>query len=533
TRAYFSPGTGSRRPYLLDPVPEGVHMGAEGRFVDGYLICSFNQSFDTFVEGHSFNLGSERYHLQIAAGEMNTTTEVMGFHHERYSMSPRLNLTSAELTLEPTTLDSFYEGCGVTAGCMGCNQAYSCSGSESCISSKNCASMLRYSVADGHYGFLFYRRASSEDNWISIALSENKGMGPSSSATICAPMGGDEGVRPQSYWIKGEEDPIPIENEVEGLIEDSTGSFDDGLLWCSFSRDAITTVEGKEFDLLNSKFFLTVSGAPSYHGPKKAVSGAPVDFNKITGPLADNKWKLEAHAICMILAWLGSASCGILTARYYKKSWSEKEMCGKAIWDRKKKKTVADQRRSADHVLLETLLQVHVANMLATVALSVMGFAFILSELGEFEKGTHPIVGLISLILAFVQPFMALARCEPDHPKRPIFNWAHFIVGNSAHILAVTNIFLAVDMEEGGLRLPTVSYYFLIPAVVVYVLAHLGLSVLAPRQAKKQNGGDNAGEKLRQGLLFLQIIVSWTMALILCLIITGDLKVDPDGKKFA
>ena len=34
------------------------------------------------------------------------------------------------------------------------------------------------------------------------------------------------------------------------------------------------------------------------------------------------------------------------------------------------------------------------------------------------------------------QPIMAMFRCSPIHPQREVFNWAHFCVGQSAHILA-------------------------------------------------------------------------------------------------
>ena len=53
----------------------------------------------------------------------------------------------------------------------------------------------------------------------------------------------------------------------------------------------------------------------------------------------------------------------------------------------------------------------HVVFMILTVFLSILGFAFILvEEGGEFEAETHPLVGLFSLIAAFIQPVMALAR---------------------------------------------------------------------------------------------------------------------------
>ena len=43
---------------------------------------------------------------------------------------------------------------------------------------------------------------------------------------------------------------------------------------------------------------------------------------------------------------------------------------------------------------------------------------------------------LICAGLVLLQPLMALLRPLPSSPNRKYFNWIHFIVGNSAHILA-------------------------------------------------------------------------------------------------
>ena len=92
---------------------------------------------------------------------------------------------------------------------------------------------------------------------------------------------------------------------------------------------------------------------------------------------------------------------------------------------------------------------------------------------------------------------MALMRPGPNAPKRYIFNWAHMLVGYSAHILAsndfiikrfscftyllflivyiVTCIFLAVEMEEA--ELPYETYWILTAHICCYVGAHIILTV--------------------------------------------------------
>lgn len=79
--------------------------------------------------------------------------------------------------------------------------------------------------------------------------------------------------------------------------------------------------------------------------------------------------------------------------------------------------------------------------MVITWALTIVAFVLIFVELGGWTSvpistNPHSLIGVIVTILAFIQPIMAYFRPHPGTPKRFIFNWAHWLVGNSAHILA-------------------------------------------------------------------------------------------------
>ena len=75
--------------------------------------------------------------------------------------------------------------------------------------------------------------------------------------------------------------------------------------------------------------------------------------------------------------------------------------------------------------------------MLMTWALTVVGLFCILAfEKWQFEKEPHYIVGIVAVVLCLVQPVMAAFRPGPTAPNRVIFNWAHWGVGNAAHVLA-------------------------------------------------------------------------------------------------
>ena len=78
--------------------------------------------------------------------------------------------------------------------------------------------------------------------------------------------------------------------------------------------------------------------------------------------------------------------------------------------------------------------------MMVTWTLTIVAFVLIFVELGGWTsipatQNPHAVIGLITTLLAFIQPVMAYFRPHPDAPRRFIFNWAHWTVGKSAHTL--------------------------------------------------------------------------------------------------
>lgn len=65
------------------------------------------------------------------------------------------------------------------------------------------------------------------------------------------------------------------------------------------------------------------------------------------------------------------------------------------------------------------------------------------------DVNAHAIMGAIVTGLAFIQPFMALFRCDPDSRYRFIFNYFHALVGTSALILSLATLFLATTNFKG------------------------------------------------------------------------------------
>ncbi|PAA51129.1 hypothetical protein BOX15_Mlig013689g1 [Macrostomum lignano] len=149
----------------------------------------------------------------------------------------------------------------------------------------------------------------------------------------------------------------------------------------------------------------------------------------------------KAHGCFMILAWVLCASIGTLIARYYKLQWPGRLLGREAFW-----------------------FQLHRILMGFTCCLTLLSFILIFidlrgySGLDSFPELLHPILGIIVTILTFMNPLIALCRCDPSHENRPCFNWIHWLVGTIAYVLAVLNLFLGLRLERAG-DLSSINYH--------------------------------------------------------------------------
>lgn len=101
---------------------------------------------------------------------------------------------------------------------------------------------------------------------------------------------------------------------------------ENGVVYCQVERDAVTTVNGLTFDMINDKHhLLLVSGtqlltdAVGFHDIDEDGSEFPfllTEFNIVTGR---SRVMLYIHASFMITAWIGCASIGIFSARFEQK----------------------------------------------------------------------------------------------------------------------------------------------------------------------------------------------------------------------
>jgi hypothetical protein len=65
-----------------------------------------------------------------------------------------------------------------------------------------------------------------------------------------------------------------------------------------------------------------------------------------------------------------------------------------------------------------------------TIVMNLCSVFRCFSRCSEGKLLTCNFSGFVTVALAFIQPFVALLRCDPMHRFRWIFNWIHWIIGN-------------------------------------------------------------------------------------------------------
>lgn len=199
---------------------------------------------------------------------------------------------------------------------------------------------------------------------------------------------------------------------------------EDGKIYCLVERDPVTQVDDLTFNLDEQVFFLLISSGSTaaelsigYHDLNRDVSSSQVRFDNpmIIRPLnrQPSKTMVLIHGSFMIVAWIGSTSIGVFTARYMRHIWSGKQVFGKDVW-----------------------FVIHQCAMSLTWVLTISSVIIIWTDVGEWKTSTHSLLGIIATVLCFIQPLAAFFRPGPKDEARPIFNFMHGYVGKLAHLIA-------------------------------------------------------------------------------------------------
>ncbi|CAG0917790.1 unnamed protein product, partial [Notodromas monacha] len=345
------------------------------------------------------------------------------------------------------------------------------------------------------------------------------------SVVLCktAPTRSSLNISVDAYWNSGKTTPTLLDPSPAGVVIDPNGRYENGDMYCSFSQSVQTTVASNKFDLYKESYFVLLAAGPIRNDGTLAihtVRGAPgsaVNLTSVEGADLTGEALELAHGVLMIFAWVAAASSGMLAARYYKRTWVASTLLGKAVW-----------------------FTIHRGLMALTWILTIVSFLIIVIKEQGFEKGYHPTIGIIVLVLTFIQPFLAAIRCSPNNPKRIWFNWSHWLIGSLAHILACVNIFLAFDLWQAS----EIGYYIFGAFVIFYCLSHVGLQFQRYMIEKSERNSTSpvvdgksdydllaskeaSGSGLRRMMFGLTIVVNVGVSIALCLVFSRSIGGEP------
>lgn len=347
------------------------------------------------------------------------------------------------------TTDPIYRGCGENKGCFGFP--------EGCVETRNCRAVVATIVQGERYIFEM-KSGYNRPAYVAVALSNDAKMGDDS-VIECVPEQGT--VNAYASWTFAGPYGVSRQGIAQNFIRLLEKSHVDGVIHCKVERDAVTTVKGQKFDMINEKYHLLLATGSeadsthvSYHDIGRHVSGVPLALAEVGPVQGTSKLLLRLHGAFMLTAWIGTASLGILLARYFRQTWVGNQLCGKDQW-------------FAWHRFL----------MVLTWVLTMAGFVIIFVEIGGWSQvdNPHAILGTVTTVLCFLQPIGAYFRPHPGTKRRSLFNWLHWLGGNLAHIIAIVAIFFAVKLQKA--ELPEWLDFILVAFVAFHVFMHLIFSI--------------------------------------------------------
>jgi hypothetical protein len=362
-----------------------------------------------------------------------------------------------------------YEGCGVSKGCFGvpagCVDTFLAAG-DSATDGDVCSMMVTWQKKGDKNTFQLNGRQT--EGYVAVGISPAKKMYPAS-VVGCLPE--SSGPRVIRTYNKDQNGNHPTTDERLGLEDIQPGSIVDGYVFCSFAQKNHRIEEiGQDFNfdsndyhyLLARSSALGSGGTTLGHHSDRIVSPSPIHITNVAVVSAsNNEILIKLHGSFLVVAWLVCASTGMFTARYLKQTHTEVMPFNKAFW-----------------------FVVHVVCMFTTFFFTVCGIIFIfIKKDGYLSEGLtgsakwHPILGLILTSLAILQVIIAFFRPHPNTPKRPLFNWVHWFVGNSAHIVGIACIFLADRLSLSGIKEHPTYKWVLTGFVCFHILIHLVMSL--------------------------------------------------------
>lgn len=318
-----------------------------------------------------------------------------------------------------------FDQCGQSQGCF--LYPKFCSGS-------NCDVFASFRDEGGDR-VRFQMFARNAEGYISIGFSDDKKM--ANDHTISCTINEDEytvqhGYNPRQFNYR---------QYKKNYLKDMAVAMKDGKLYCEFTRPKAMSVvnmfndtEMITFDI-NKEYYVMIawgfthrgSAAITHHTELPVTTSSKVNFqaNKIYGGSSlPNMTKI--HALLMMIAWILFTGLATIIARHFKSSFGQKMTCGSKIW-----------------------FQAHRTSAVVAALLTATSFVIIFVKVDGLTQvaETHGYVGIALMSVTLLQVVAGILRPDPESNLRSVFNWGHWFMGKSAHILSAVSIFLAFNIN--------------------------------------------------------------------------------------
>ena len=166
--------------------------------------------------------------------------------------------------------------------------------------------------------------------------------------------------------------------------------------------------------------------------PEEPPKTVTVPVQRGTGPFsltgATKVFLIRLHGLFMLIGWFGMVAIAIFSARYLRSAIPYSKIKGVHVWFHLHR-----------GINVAAIVLIVIAAVLALVGKDLEWTGPRADAPSEYNLGpgsVHSVIGLVAVIIGFLQPFGSLLRCGPDHPRRPIFNWLHRSFGIVGIILA-------------------------------------------------------------------------------------------------
>ncbi|XP_032230076.1 putative ferric-chelate reductase 1 isoform X2 [Nematostella vectensis] len=436
------------RPTRYDISNTSDIKAIEKSYADGIVKCRFTRK-KAPQSPNMRNLNTNWYMIFAWSGV--STTGVLEYHHKNSSFTAeKVDMTKPALLVSGKPQPSASPSDKITK--VGCGKTKACvSEPKNCRTSSDCQYLMTYTVENDDVIF----HMSTSLGWSAIGFNSKPRM-DDTDALICsrtATSGDSVGVA--HYEITGYGKPVK-NTQTSKSLQVFEAEYSGGIVYCKFSRkkQSLGMMDlNKKVYLIFARGQISAQGDLRQHSPReKSYTTDPVAITSLTD-LKVTEGKdlslLRGHAILMSIAWLVCASLSMFVARYMREVWGE--IFGLKAW-----------------------FQVHRGLMVLTLVFSVVGIvlAFVYAGGWSETKIAHPLIGMIVLALACIQPVMAYFRPKPGTDKRVVFNWAHRSVGVISLALAVVNCFLGVllphfELQTSG-TYPLIAYCAGVGLVILF-----------------------------------------------------------------